>query len=180
MLNKFIIFEGPDNVGKDTQIKLILKSLINFPTHIIHYTNIKDLTNKEIYDYNHKLYNDMFSICEKSNNRNLIFNRSHLGEYVYGYLYRKYDTEYIFEIEKSFSKKDFWKKLYLIVLIDTEENLIKRDDGLSHSIDLDKKKCEITRFNELYQKTYIQNKILIKGGNINEINTKINEFLENK
>ena len=59
-------------------------------------------------------------------------------------------------------------------------NLIKRDDGLSHSIDLDKKKCEITRFNELYQKTYIQNKILIKGGNINEINTKINEFLENK
>lgn len=181
-MEKFIILEGPDRVGKDTQLKLLLPKLINLPTHIIHYSFFSGLKNEDLLKYNKTLYKDLFLLCEQSKNRNLIFNRSHLGEYVYGFLYRNYNVDYVFEIEKEFKNKNFWKNIYLIVLIDDKNNLIQREDGKSFSKDLNKKQNELDRFCQLYDKSFIKNKILINCDNksINEIKENINEFVFNK
>ena len=95
-------------------------------------------------------------------------------------MYRYYDPNYIFEIEKKYIKKDFWNKIYLIIFVDDVENLIKREDGLSFSIDPIKKQEEIDRFNEIYDKTNINHKILINinGKNIEEIKQIIYGFIK--
>jgi len=180
--NKFIIVEGLDRCGKDTQIKNLLTKLIYKPTHVLHYSAIPNISSAETLEYNNNsLYPDIFELIEEAGNRrNLIFNRSHLGEYVYGYMYRYYDPNYIFEIEKKYIKKDFWNKIYLIIFVDDVENLIKREDGLSFSIDPIKKQEEIDRFNEIYDKTNINHKILINinGKNIEEIKQIIYGFIK--
>ena len=58
-----------------------------------------------------------------------------------------YTGEYVLDIEKNFSTyAAIWDNLYLITLVDEPQNLIDRDDGLSFSIDLDKKTTEIDNF----------------------------------
>ena len=66
-----------------------------------------------------------------------------------------------------------------IVLIDEIENLIKREDGLSFSIDKEKKENEIQKFTEFYKKSNIKNKLLlnINGKNIDEVFNIITEFI---
>ena len=53
------------------------------------------------------MYDDMFKLMINSKDKdiNLIFNRSHLGETVYSPLYRGYSGDYIFDIEKKYTKK---------------------------------------------------------------------------
>jgi thymidylate kinase len=181
MENKFIVVEGLDNSGKDTQIKNILAKLIYKPSHVLHYSAIPGVTPDKALEYNHILYPDMFNLMkEAEDKRNLVFNRSYLGEFVYGKMYRNYDVDYVFEIEKKYVNEDYWKKLYLIIFIDDVENLIKREDGLSFSVDPIKKQEEIDRFNLIYDKTNIEKKILINisGKSIAEIKDIIYEFIK--
>jgi len=136
-----IIIEGLDNCGKDTQIKLLHSFLVsNFPTipnQIFHYSAVPNISNKTLEEYSKTLYNDAFIMMknnyENVTYRNFIYNRLHLGEFVYSPLYRNYDGSYIFDIEKKFKDYYFFKNhLYLIVFIDNVDNLISRDYGLSH------------------------------------------------
>jgi len=114
--------------------------------------------------------------------RYFIYDRSHLGESVYSPIYRNYSGDYVFDIEKE--SKDFGCKTInscaLIVFVDEPENLIKRDDGLSFSVDLDKKQDEINRFIEAFNKSNIKKKILIniKDRSIEEVHEIIVKFLE--
>jgi thymidylate kinase len=105
----------------------------------------------------------MFILMEEAyqKNRNLIFDRSHIGEYVYGPLYRNYSGDYIFDIEKLYVNKPFFKDIFLFIFVDSPENLIKREDGLSFSTEMEMKIKEIQLFKEYHSKSNIMHKYLI-------------------
>lgn len=107
-----------------------------------------------------------------------IVDRSHIGEMVYSPLYRNYSGDYVLDIEKQYNTNNF----YLIVLTDRAENLISRDDGLSHSTDIDKKNEELELFREAFQKSNIKNKYMmnIEGHNENEVLNKVLDYITYK
>ena len=173
-----IIIDGPDNVGKTTQIRNIKNYFNNLPFHTIHYSNIVQKSIEDTINYSKKLYKELFELLNSK--YNFICDRCHLDELVYGNIYRGYSGDYVIELEKE-CNLDKLENLFLIILIDTPENLIKRDDGKSFSIDLDKKKKEIELFKEAFKKSTIKNKILIdiNGKNENEVFDEIINFLKN-
>jgi len=156
-----IIFEGPDNVGKTTQIKLIKDKFNKITFHTVHYSAVKHDSIIDCIDYNIKLYSEFFELLKKYN---IIADRSHLGELVYGKLYRGYEGLYVIDLERNHKINEI-NDLYLIVLIDKPENLIKREDGYSFSTNIEMKKKEIELFKKVYELSTIKNKVLI---NINK------------
>jgi thymidylate kinase len=181
---KVIIFDGPDNVGKTTQIKMLMKHLIDRPTYVNYFPNIVGISNEQSFEYNKMLYEDMFLLMGQSLivKRNLIFDRSYLSEFVYGKLYRDQEPRYVFNIEVNgycqIDTKNMFN-VFLIVLIDDYKNLIKREDGNSFSIDENLKRKEVNLFKKAYKESYIDNKILIdtKNKTIEKVNQKILKFL---
>lgn len=161
-----IIVEGLDNSGKGSLIKNIqdffyFRNPITVkPVQVLYYSNFKTPT-----EYSREIskihYKNGFELIKHSvhHQAHTIFDRFHLGEYVYSPMYRKYNGDYVFDLELKNQK--FLKGTILIVLIDTAENLIARDDGLSHSTNLAKKRLEIQSFATAYDLSIIPNKILI-------------------
>src|SRR5687768_15769545 len=97
------IFEGMDNCLKDTLIQLF-RSNLSPQTQILKYNSPPaGISNVELWQKAH--FEDMFELIKTNLNnssRNLILNRAHLGEYVYSPIYRGYEGEWIFDLEKSF------------------------------------------------------------------------------
>ena len=78
-MSKFIIIEGTDNVGKDTQQDLIIAKVNDLVFHKIHYTSLpfSNTSPKNQYaNYSKKMYNDMFKLMMncKDDDINIIFN----------------------------------------------------------------------------------------------------------
>lgn len=186
MESKFIVFEGLDNCGKDTQIKKLMAYFAkndDKPTQIVKFSGIEGLDKKESKSFSKMLYVDIFKLFKYSfsgNKRNIILNRSWLGEYVYAPLYRKYKGEYVFKIEQRFSKYDFFKNIYLIVFVDDSGNAYEREDGSSLSKgDLDLIEKEKAAFIDAYNKSIVNKKILINisGMSIDEVHSKVLDFI---
>ena len=158
-----LLIEGCDNVGKGTQIEYIKKYVeekYNCPVHYMHYSNIKGA--KDVRAVSEELYKQMFEIVGKDyGNCLIICDRSHIGEAVYSPIYRGYDGDYVFKIEKA---ANLYTEVGLLVFTETAENLIKRDDGLSFSIDVDKKNDEISRFKAAYDKSILRKKLIELNG----------------
>lgn len=183
MRNMFIVVEGPDNVGKTTLINNLKDHFNDITFHALHYANVKHLSSDEFIKYNAKLYKEMFDLMffvstkEKSG---VICDRSHLGEMVYGPIYRGYTGEYVLDIERAFKHiRPVWDNLVLITLYDEPENLISREDGLSFSTDLEKKKTEIENFKAAHDKSLIEHKMLlnIKDRDAQQVAQTVLEFL---
>ncbi len=156
--NLKIIVEAPDNCGKSTLIKNLIKHY-KFPFQVLHYYANPGPNYKK---FGRELYEGMFQIFHQ--NPYVIADRSHLGESVYGPIYRNQSGDYIFGIEKKFNTSE----IILIVLVDEPENLIAREDGLSFSVDPIIKKQEIDRFVHVYMNSNIKTKILINISQYNE------------
>jgi hypothetical protein len=114
--------------------------------------------------------------------RYYMLDRSHIGEFVYGHIYRKYDPSYIFAIEDKFNMLNMWQQTYLITLLDQPEAVVKRDDGKSFSTEIKKKQQEIDRFIEATDRSSIPNKITIFNNerSIVDIHMIIKNFLIDK
>ena len=124
---RVIICEGPERVGKSTQVKLLWKWLVNnsdLNLASLHYSGMptKEKSSRNFYE--------MFEIVEEAEHTNFILDRSHLGEVVYASKYRGYDGHYVFNIEDSYDLSDF----YLITFIDDPINIASREDGDSLSL----------------------------------------------
>lgn len=166
----FIICEGPDNVGKSTLIQNLKNYYNNYTLHTLHYSNVKS---QDPITYSKKLYFEMFNMMvdiTKFDNTGIICDRSHIGEMVYGPIYRNYSGEHVLTIEKKFKRfKDVWDNLILVTLIDKPERLIEREDGLSFSTDINMKRTEISNFIEATTKSNIKHKLVINIEHNNEL-----------
>jgi len=173
-----IIFEGMDRTGKDTQIKLLQKYLLDKPQVIYHYQKIDGIDNNICKKYSKLLYKDMFKIINTNKNkRHIIFNRAHLGELVYGKIYRKYNANYLHKLEAKI--KDI-NNIYLIVLT-SDNNKLEDGNSLSNGeIKLINKEKEL--FINTFNNSNIKNKILIdiNDKSIEDINKEILYFLKLK
>lgn len=186
---KHIIIEGCDRVGKDTLISWLCSQSNNYTVR--HFTKPKGNTNQERIDFQKKDFENEFSLSfdrTKPNytsqpNDMYIWNRSHIGEYVYGQMYRKYDPLWIFEIEKKFNF-DMMDDVYLILLYADPDFLIEREDGNSLSTKLEDREKEISLFLEAIDKSHIKNKLTIKVNEGNDyiskesIQLKVHNFLQ--
>lgn len=186
MRNLFLIVEGPDNVGKSTLINNLNNYYNKLTMHNLHYSNVKQDNISEVIKYNKKLYNEMFELMTfelKNDKTGLIFDRSHLGEIVYGNIYRGYSGDYVLDIEKKFNHiLDVFENLFLITLVDEPENLISREDGLSFSVELDKKQRELELFDLAHISSTIKNKLIIniKNKDAEAVFKEVTEFIDSK
>lgn len=154
--------EGMDNCLKDTII-YELRSILPPETQILKFSNPpKGVRAKE---YQMKHFQDMFDLMESTvaaNKRHLILNRSHLGEFVYAPIYRKYDADWIFEMEKNFlAKKNHLKQCALLLFYDSSNEKLKlREDGKSLSeLDGAKMDNERNRFLQAFDKSHFEYKM---------------------
>lgn len=180
-MSKFIIIEGVDRVGKDTQIQLIIERLNSLVFHKVHYSSLpfKNDNEKHI-TYSRKMYDDMFKLMtsSKENNINIIFNRSHLGESVYSPLYRGYSGDYVFDIEQNYVN-DLRENLYLITIVNDPHIVWNRDDGKSLSKNEEEIKAEIDGFQRAHRLSKIKNKLFLNVGTMSayDISSIIIDFL---
>lgn len=167
-----VLIEGPDACGKDTQAQFIENEFErrHISVHSFHYSNIKYTnSNEEIKIASMQRYRDMFNIFSSIRNENLaiISNRSHIGETVYSPIYRKYNGDFVFDFEKDYVRREH-PETKLIVFTDTPEAVIERDkkrgDGLSFSLDIDKKKQELEAFERAYNVSCLDKKLIYLNG----------------
>jgi thymidylate kinase len=180
-MSKFIIIEGTDNTGKDTQQNLIIEKINNLVFQKLHYSSLPFKRDKEKHiSYSQKMYDDMFKLMmvSKDQDINIIFNRSHLGETVYSPLYREYSGDYVFDIEKRYVNK-LRQELYLITLTNDPHTILKRDDGKSFYGNEEEVKAEVDGFNRAHRLSKIKNKLLLNIGTMsaNEVSNIIIDFL---
>jgi len=189
-MGKFIIIEGTDNVGKDTQQDLIIKNISEHVFHKLHYSALPFKDDKEKHaTYSKELYESMFLLMMKSKlahqkgdtDINLIFNRSHLGETVYSPLYRGYSGDYVFDIEKKYTKA-LREDLYLITLTNDPHTILKRDDGKSFYGNEEEVKAEVDGFRRAHRLSTIKNKLHVDVGTMSavEVSNIITEFLNHE
>lgn len=130
------------------------------------------------------MYTEMFELMRQLtaiDKSGIICDRSHLGELVYSPMYRGYPGEYVLDIENNFKYFDsLWDNLFLFTLYDNPEHLVQRDDGLSFTTDLSKKKVEINNFLNAHEKSNIKHKKLIniEQHNAQEALQAVVDFIE--
>lgn len=158
MKPKSVIICGQDRCGKSTLQKNLFSEFMrhgHIPTFTLHTMNFKT---DDIRGDSEKLYRGCFELMKT---QNCIFDRCHLGETVYSPMYRGYSGDYVFDIENDYLDED----ITLILLVDTIEDLLKRDDGLSLSNDPLKMEQEKQMFLSAFEKSKIKKKFIV---NINE------------
>lgn len=143
-----IIIEGIDHCGKDTLIELLMRIApgrvhhcgkpLFFQNFVPGKKAIDQCEEYEIndayFEYQRRYFIDLFrsmvlpqEISDtdfRKQNFNTYFNRFHLGEYVYGRLYRDYTVdqmEYVFRIEEQYIDDNWkyikdWTKLILLAM----------------------------------------------------------------
>lgn len=191
-----IIFEGPDNVGKGTQIEMLRKAFHDYeiPTQVMHCSNFKfngDLNDRysekekaeALKEMSKRYYTMLMKTINVYNTKDsnyesvLILDRAHLGETVYSPIYRNYNGDYVYELENLVECPD---KVLVITLVDKAENLVSREDGLSFSTDIDKKNKEIDAFKEANSNTKFNSLLVhIDGLNPEKVFEKISNFVFN-
>jgi len=189
---KLIIVEGTDRTGKDT-VCSYLKDMADsysyrhwgFPEGKTNADKIKyqQYSFKKEFDMWHAVRNDPY--FSKPNDM-VIWNRSHLGEVVYGTLYRDYDPEeWVYNLEALYAF-DQNLEIYLILLEGDPEFIVNNDDGKSFSNDIIQKKTEIALFNKAFDNSIIQKKIKVKVNEGNDyrdradIRKEIDSFIMHK
>lgn len=194
-----VLFDGIDNTGKTTQIQKLVSYLANknMISTVCKYSKFDKLDKKKEEKFYKRFYKDYFDkvsnwpdkivpdpayIAEDNihyiQDNNLILDRGHISEAVYAPMYRSYSGDYIWDLEKCLENKH---NTYLIVLVNSVEKAVEREDGLSLSNgDADKISIEISKFVEAYKKSCIPNKVIIdiNGYNIEEVFAQIIKFLD--
>ena len=154
--NKIYICDGMDRCGKDSVIKLLRKQITNTRLVSMHCDAPPVCDDVDLWSRQH--YAALLTECRRlwNDGFDVILNRSHIGEFVYGNLYRKSDPEWVFDLHKhvllSHWQQDFYfdnvaPRIKTLIVVDNGENIIKRDDGLSLATSVDSFNKEYRRWN---------------------------------
>ena len=172
---KLIIIEGTDRTGKDTLCNHLKENADQLIYRHWGFPEGKD--NVERIRYQQKSFKKEFDLYNsiskdeyfsKGDNNYMIWNRSHLGEVVYGTLYRDYDPEkWVYNLETLYAF-DQKPEIYLIWLYADAEFVCANDDGESFTNDVTQKKTEIALFEKAFNNSIIQHKLKVQ---VNEGNS---------
>ena len=188
---KLLIIEGCDRTSKNTLIKNLTSQYENYVVR--HFGSPNGKNNFEIRSWQYNSFKKEFDLASKRNDFSLmkekgiwIWNRSHIGEAIYGKMYRNTNPDdWIYKLESSYNFH-IDPQVYLLLMEAPAEFLCKRDDGLSFTSDVEKKKDELGLFRSAYDDSLILNKQIIDVSNGNEyldqviILDKVNKFLNNE
>lgn len=158
---QLIIVDGLDRCGKSTFIEYIREKYSDTCPLVIRSTKPpEDLKDPKQYQLN--FYKDQIkSIIEtiKDYEVPIILDRSYLGEFVYGTIYRNcsYSEVELQELEKPLQEI----KTTLFVFTDIVQNRLDRDDGKSLSVNPENLEKEYELFQEWYSKSSIKNKTFV-------------------
>lgn len=182
-----VIVEGPDRCGKGSFIEILRDNILSSKQIVIHSgkppTKVKDKQEWAM-NYNLGLINNV-NLLSRINDA-IILDRSYIGEYVYGPLYR--NAEYTPNTFTDFEDKAIkyllnTRHVVLVNFTDSVDNIISRDDGKSHTSDAYLKGYEIRMFNSLHSMSIIKNKYLIDWSeeifNNNALQNLTDKILEN-
>lgn len=187
---KIVIIEGTDNMGKDTIISNIIQL---FPiSTVIHCSKPKtDDYNKAVREQDVSYNKIIFDIISgKYKSDIIVFNRSFIGEYVYGVLYRNRDKDNARDmIYRMFSTLNMYfdeDDLIYIQLMSGDSTLIsKNEDGKSLSNgDIEYIETELNMFQEAFDFSPVINKHIVyindgdKFRNLNDILTEIKGYIQ--
>lgn len=171
-----IIVEGVDRTGKSTFIEKLRNKATTHKIVHLHsvkppqlkwspYNNINGEKSREwSYNYNMQTMANVNELIK--DNDIIILDRSYIGEYVYGDLYRnaKYRNASLGEFEDRVSSTYPLLKIedfVLVYLTDSVENILAREDGKSHTNDAEYKLRELRKFKEAVSNSKIENKVYI-------------------
>lgn len=163
MQKRVYIIEGLDRLGKSTLIENIQQKFGFY--QVIHYQKpkildryVEDMPGKEAWTYQTESFVSMFQLIESCSR--LILDRAHLGECVYAPMYRKYDGDYVFDLEKSFGMEleDDVRLILLTEDFDRSKHFV--DDGLSLG-SADKRAHEQRLFIDAFNKSIFPDKKII-------------------
>lgn len=192
---KLLVIEGPDRCGKNTLIKNLTSQAENFVVR--HFGSVKGETDMEKRNFQFQFFKKEFELAslrsrfEMSDKERYprdiwIWNRAHLGEFVYGKMYRDTNPEeWVMKMESMFAM-DIDPSVHLLLLTADPEFLCKRDDGLSFTAEVDKKAKEIESFKHAFNLSKIMNKKILNVSNGENyldaaiILDEVNKFIFNK
>lgn len=176
----YIIVEGPDNTGKDTQIALIIKNMPEQVFHKVHYSSLPFKEEAKHVQHSTEMYSGLFRMIGalRPEGISVIFNRSHLGESIYAPLYRGYSGDFVFDIEAK-HRDLIQADLYLITLVNDPDRILSRDDGKSLYKTREDVQADIDGFVRAHRKSLIKNKLLLDVGTMtpDEVSGIIMQFL---
>jgi thymidylate kinase len=171
---KLLIIEGPDRCGKNTLIKNLTSQAENIVVR--HFGSAKGKDDMEKRNFQYQFFKKEFELASQRSKFEMpdkeryprdiwIWNRAHLGEFVYGKIYRNTQPEqWVMKMEELYSL-DIDPSVYLLLLTADPEFLCKRDDGLSFSAELDKKTQELASFRDAFDRSKIMNKKILNVSN---------------
>jgi len=163
---KLVIIEGVDRTGKDTLVGYLQKWHKKWK--VVHWTKPVGETDGDKKKYQKAFFeHEMLSYQELKKTSPydiLIWNRGHIGEFVYGTMYRNTQpSEWVSELEKKYLANDL--DVYLILLVADPEFVLKNDDGDSFSTKIEDKRDELRKFTDAVFNSKIPNKKIIKVHN---------------
>lgn len=189
---KLLIIEGPDRCGKNTLIKNLTSQAENYVVR--HFGSAKGKDDMEKRNFQFQFFKKEFALAAIRNQFEMpdkeryprdiwIMNRAHLGEFVYGKMYREtHPEQWVMQMESLFGM-DLDPSVHLLLLTAPAEFLCKRDDGLSFSNNVMQKQAEIAAFKNAFDQSKIINKKILDVSNGDEyldesiILKAVNEFL---
>lgn len=161
---KFLV-EGIDRLGKDTLVQGIqsrhgyhLVLHYSKPTILEFYVGGSGETPER--QYQEASFRTMFDVLCRTEEAQVICNRSHLGECVYAPIYRGYPGEYVFGLEREFSVNALVDTRLLLLTEDFERSKHFQDDGLSLG-KVDKRPHEQDLFLAAFEKSILADKRVV-------------------
>jgi len=174
---KHIIIEGGDRLGKSTLLANICDYLNYDNLTIRHFGKPpKELSPKESLDFQFDVFYKEILFLEHVKEEidgdewgyypnTMIWNRSHLGEYVYAQMFRGISKKEIKQKIKIYEERNlehFGLNTYLITLTASPHFFLSKEDGDSFSQNLEQKTRELELFKEAHDNSLIPNKKFIK------------------
>lgn len=179
---KLYIVEGGDRLGKSTLISKICQSA-NYDNVTIRHFGKPPKTfpeNVTPFEYQKQCFEKEGLLLQTLDNMDkdepynyyeniVIWNRSHLGEYVYGHMFRDNSKEEILKYLKEFEERYLLNIDVRLILLsaDNPDFFYKQEDGKSLSKSLKNKEIELNLFNKVFDETQIYNKykMIVNYGN---------------
>lgn len=149
------VIMGIDRIGKDTFVKNCLG-----PTYTAVHLS-KPPKDVDPLTFTKAEYVDYFNSLKHGNN--LVYNRGHIDEFIYGPIYRKVSTDWLKDLEYQY--KTVLNNTTFILLYTTDFSIIK-DDG--QSLDFARKEEEQILFFKYMSESKVPNKMYIQVNNGNQ------------